>query len=134
MQVLESVDMGPRLNVEEISTRFPPTKMEIGVSKLQGTMTKKSIEVRGLIGGNPSSRTCVDAITILGCRLGTEFEKRIIERLDAFGIANDHSSASVKNRVSRSNHRHRVVCDSDLIEGCLPEALSIRIQHTIYTY
>ena len=91
---------------------------------------EKSDVVRCLIGSITSPRTGVDAITILGCRLGTDLLKRSIECLDAIGKAKDHSGASVKDRLVRSNHR--VSCDNDLIEGCLPVILS-RLS-TIYTY
>jgi hypothetical protein len=70
--------------------------------------------------GTTGPRTGPDANAILVVTLGTESHKRSIELLDAFGIANDLSGASVVNCRGRSNHWHREEsrqCDSDQIEG-----------------
>src|ERR1019366_3233418 len=101
------------------------------VLKSQGTVIEKSNVVRRLV-GTTSPRTGVQATTILGCIHGTV--KQRIELSDAFGIANDLSSAGVENRFPLSNHFHRISIhpDSDLIEGCLPVTLSR--QSTLYTH
>jgi hypothetical protein len=61
--------------------------------------------MRHLIGSTTSPRTGVYATTILGCRLcPVEKFKQSIKFLDAIGIANDLSGASVENRVGLSNN------------------------------
>jgi hypothetical protein len=82
----------------------------------------KSNIVSCLIGNTTSSpRTGVRAITN---RLCTKNFKRLIERFDSSWIANDMSTASVEDRCGLSNPRISDPEGSDLIEGCLPEALS----------
>jgi hypothetical protein len=85
-----------------------------------------------LIGSTTSPRTSVEANTVLGwCRLRADSHERSIELLNANGIANNHSGASVENRFGLSNHFTRISIhrDSDLIEGCLPVTLSRKSTH-----
>ena len=60
--------------------------------------------MRHLFGSTTSPRTAVYSITKLWCGFRTINSKHFIEFLDALGIANDQSGASVENRVGLSNN------------------------------
>jgi hypothetical protein len=67
MQVSEPGDAGPRVNeAAEMLTFFPPTSIEIGVLKSQGT-ERYQINSVFWTSSDTGQRTGVDARSMLGC-------------------------------------------------------------------
>lgn len=94
--------------------------------------------LRRLIGNHyQETRTGIKSNTIFNeCKLGTVTLKRLIERLDASGIANDQCGAGVENRFGFSHHFRLGVAFSygDLIKERLPITLTwyhTRVRFTI---
>jgi hypothetical protein len=120
MQVSEPSATGPRLNeAGEMLTFFPPTSIEIGVLKLQGTKIYKINNVFRMT-SDTGQRTGVDTRTILGCRLCTA--NRVEKVCNASRVTNNLGSPSVVDR--RCVPYYSFPIHGDAVEGRLPVALA----------
>jgi hypothetical protein len=106
-----------------MSTVFPPTSIEIGVSKLQGTIENRTMKINmglgsALAGGG--KRTGVDAFADLGCQPCAADRAEKVR--DARGVTENQGRSSVEGR--RRISYHRVSVHGYAVEGRLPETLS----------
>jgi len=101
-QVLEPWETGPRLNeAGEMLTVFPPTSIDIGVLKLQGTNMSK-INTCSRPTSCVRQRTRVNAGTNLRCRFGTT--DRLKKFRDAVRVTDDLCGSSVEDSCCSSEY------------------------------
>ena len=118
-QVLEPSETGPRLNeVWEMLTVFPPTSIEIGVLKLQGTNTSK-INTDSWPTSCARQRTRVNAGTKLRCRFGTT--DRLEKFRNAVRVTDNLCGSSVEDGCCSSDYGLSV--HRDTVESRLPVTL-----------